>query len=95
MIPQHLKRKSNWTYKFPEYSSDWKFIADECKKRDNYTCQDCGKVFINDKYKLHATHIISKSKGGQDILSNLISKCIFCHSRSTKHQHMKKRIKEI
>lgn len=91
MIPGHLKRKpDSWDFKFPKYSSNWDKKAKDCKKRDNYTCQVCGKFFGNEKHKLHAAHIISKTKGGKDILSNLVTKCEDCHTNSPKHHHMKR-----
>ncbi len=92
MIPGHLKRDRNsWDYKFPEYASNWKSSSKACKKRDNYTCQVCGKFFGHKKYKLHAAHMVSKNRGGSDFLSNLVTKCEDCHGNSKGHAHMKKR----
>ncbi len=46
-------------------------------KRDNYTCHYCGKKFP--KSKLHIDHIIPKSKGGKDGVSNFTTACIKCN----------------
>lgn len=45
--------------------------------RDNYTCQVCNKS--KDKI-LHTHHIIYKSKGGSNKVSNLITICTECHT---------------
>ncbi len=96
MIPEHLKRKPNsWNYEFPKYAPNWGTVSEACKKRDNYTCQVCGKFFGNAKYKLHATHIMSKAKGGKDVLGNLVTKCEDCHGNSPKHTHMRKKFKRV
>ena len=46
-------------------------------KRDNFTCQYCGKNAR--EVKLHIDHIIPVSKGGSTKLSNLITSCIECN----------------
>ena len=53
-------------------------------KRDNFTCQDCGRVWKEgDTFNIH--HIVPVSKGGGDELDNLILLCQPCHvKRHTK-----------
>lgn len=49
----------------------------EVFKRDNYTCQYCGKkspIVI-----LEIDHVIPISEGGQDILENLLTSCFECN----------------
>lgn len=53
-------------------------------KRDNYTCQNCGK-YMPDGVGLHIDHIIPISKGGKTIESNLQVLCSKCNlSKSNK-----------
>ncbi len=51
----------------------------EVLKRDDFTCQYCGRNVKQDKIKLHVDHIIPKSKGGEDIISNLRTSCSACN----------------
>lgn len=46
--------------------------------RDNYTCQNCGK-YMPDEVGLHIDHIVSISKGGKTIPSNLQVLCSKCN----------------
>jgi len=72
-------------WNFPKYSPDWPQISAAVKRRDNYTCRDCG-VKLQPQY-LHAHHIVSLSKGGTDDLSNLKTVCEKCHAKY--HPHMR------
>jgi 5-methylcytosine-specific restriction endonuclease McrA len=47
--------------------------------RDNYQCQMCGAV-VHGKLA-HVDHIVPKSKGGSDEVSNLRCLCVSCHSK--------------
>ena len=47
--------------------------------RDEYTCQCCGKT-IKDGAILHIHHIIYRSHGGTNRMSNLITVCDKCHT---------------
>lgn len=51
----------------------------EVFKRDNFTCQYCGRNVKEDKIKLHLEHIIPSSKGGGDTLNNLTTSCTDCN----------------
>lgn len=46
-------------------------------KRDNFTCQYCGRK--TPEVKLHIDHIIPKSKGGSYNEKNLITSCHLCN----------------
>lgn len=72
--------------KFPKYSDNWKELSRKCKERDGRKCTRCGKVNV----KLHAHHIVSKSKGGSDTKANLRTLCEECHALM--HHHMKKNL---
>lgn len=54
---------------------EWYRIIKDVFKRDNYTCQYCGKV----GGKLEADHIIPFSKGGTDDMDNLVTACRKCN----------------
>ena len=45
--------------------------------RDNYTCQICGKK--HEQLEVH--HIVFKSQGGSNSMSNLVSLCCDCHEK--------------
>lgn len=47
-------------------------------RRDNYTCQYCGRA-VSDGVKLHVDHIKPVSKGGKTELSNLVTACQDCN----------------
>lgn len=49
-------------------------------KRDNYTCQICGKR-MRDEVGLHIDHIIPIAKGGKSVESNLRVLCSKCNGR--------------
>ena len=74
-------------FNFPKYSKDWFNLSSLCKKRDNYKCVRCRRASTPNN-RLHAHHIISKSKGGRDELSNLRTLCRECHE--LRHSHMRK-----
>ena len=54
---------------------EWYRIIKAVFKRDNYTCQYCGKV----GGKLETDHIIPFSKGGTDDMDNLVTACRKCN----------------
>jgi len=79
-----LKENPNWIIKsdLPPYS--WKFIREKVLKRDNYTCQHCGKVWIKGERKLDIHHIDGSGsnipmKEKNNDMSNLTSLCHHCH----------------
>jgi len=60
--------------------NNWLKLRFEILKRDNFTCQYCGRNVKEDGIKLHLDHIFPKSKGGKDEEHNLITSCIECNS---------------
>lgn len=59
-------------------------LREQIMKRDNYTCQSCGK-YMPDEVGLHIDHIIPVSKGGKTVASNLQVLCSKCNgSKSNK-----------
>ena len=59
-----------------------KELKDQIKKRDDYTCQLCGK-YMPDEVGLHIDHIIPVSKGGKSIPSNLQVLCSKCNGKKS------------
>lgn len=55
-----------------------KALKDKVKRRDNYTCQICGK-YMPDEVGLHVDHIIPIKKGGKSVESNLQVLCDKCN----------------
>ena len=55
-----------------------KELKDKIKKRDNYTCQKCGK-YMPDEVGLHVDHIIPVKLGGKSVESNLQVLCDKCN----------------
>jgi hypothetical protein len=49
-------------------------LRQQVLERDGYICQNC-----DSPDKLHTHHLIPKSKGGKDVLENLITFCRPCH----------------
>jgi hypothetical protein len=48
-------------------------------KRDNFTCIYCGNSSIENNVKLNIDHLLPRSKGGQDVIDNLITSCSNCN----------------
>lgn len=55
-----------------------KELREKIKKRDNYTCQICGK-YMPDEVGLHIDHKIPIAKGGKTVESNLWVLCDKCN----------------
>lgn len=60
------------------YTNDWRIVAKDIRKRDNYLCAVCGKPELLKKKII--VHHIDKHKGNNDPL-NLVSVCSTCHGR--------------
>lgn len=85
-----LLKSINYECTFKEYNSknQRKLMTKELRQqiinRDKYTCQLCGK-YMPDEVGLHVDHIISISKGGKTVPSNLQVLCSKCNgSKSNK-----------
>ncbi|HUC25387.1 MAG TPA: HNH endonuclease [Streptosporangiaceae bacterium] len=46
-------------------------------RRDNYTCRYCGASAPD--VQLEADHVMPRSKGGRDVLENLVTACQACN----------------
>ena len=55
----------------------WKRVRFEVLKRDNFTCQYCGRK--PPEIKLQVDHIIPVSRGGKDVMENLRAACWDCN----------------
>jgi 5-methylcytosine-specific restriction endonuclease McrA len=70
--------------RFPYYGANWNEQARLARKRDNYTCQDCGVYQTNPKLDVH--HVIPRRDFDGDWvranhLDNLITLCKSCHTK--------------
>jgi 5-methylcytosine-specific restriction protein A len=59
----------------------WRLARQQRLTIDNWACQDCGRVVMG--REAHVDHVVSKSAGGGDEMSNLRTLCRSCHSRKT------------
>jgi len=97
-----LRRRKPWRWyvengkkiKFHQ-SQDWRDKAKEIYKRDNYTCQECGKDANQLRkmgLKLHCHHK-EGIKTGKKLFdnNNLITLCEECHSREHPELHFVKK----
>lgn len=66
------------------YPPDWEARKDAIKRRDNYTCQDCG-IEAGEGTMQDVHHITHLSDGGSNRLDNLELLCIDCHN--DRHEH--------
>lgn len=57
-------------------------LREQVMRRDNYTCQICGK-YMPDTVGLQIDHIIPVSKGGKTELDNLRCLCSLCNGRKS------------
>ena len=66
-----------------DYGPDWDRLKREVKERDGWKCKNCKKQARTptERKEMHAHHIISLSKGGKNIKSNLLVLCRECHRR--------------
>ena len=72
---REINRLNNLDEKYYPYLK-WRF---EIFKRDNFTCQYCGRNVKEDGVKLQAEHIKPRSKGGSDEWENLTTSCKECN----------------
>lgn len=77
-------------------SGKYKFYKMRFKvmRRDNFTCQYCGKNFIDDGIKINIDHIRPKKHDGKLSMNNLIVACEECNKGKRdilleKHQEIK------
>lgn len=64
------------------YGTAWRKLRRRAMERDQHLCQEClrNKVFTLAK---EVDHIIPKSRGGTNDMSNLQSLCVKCHRSKT------------
>ena len=62
----------------------WRTLAKKIRKRDNYTCQECGKC---PSYEVH--HKISWQLSKNNNGDNLITLCKSCHAKMTVGERIK------
>ena len=83
--------RKNDPFNKENYGENWTSLASKCKQRDNYSCVKCG--FYSpppNQERLHADHRLPISKGGRNVLNNLVCLCASCHSKKTKNKGFSK-----
>ena len=63
--------------KLNKLPNNWMTIRWRILKRDNFTCQYCGRKAPN--VELHIDHIIPQSRGDSDAEINLLTSCVECN----------------
>jgi hypothetical protein len=66
-----LKRAS--TLRMQRYTGPTKKMRDAVLRRDNYTCQKCGRDITGRPYSLQ--HLLPRGRGGKNTMSNLVTVC--------------------
>lgn len=80
---QKGEKGSNWQggKSFEVYPQDWTYdLKESIRKRDNYTCQECGIHKDELNRKLHVHHIDYNKKNCNPI--NFITLCCACHMKT-------------
>lgn len=70
------------SYRSSAAEGSWFDLVKQVAKRDGNRCTQCG--YTGPGIDRH--HIIPLSRGGRNVLSNLISLCETCHAK--RHSHM-------
>jgi 5-methylcytosine-specific restriction endonuclease McrA len=73
-----IKNKKSKKKKVKRALKNWLGIRFEIFKRDNFTCQYCGRKVV-DGIKLHCDHVHPVCKGGDNSSKNLITACSDCN----------------
>lgn len=69
----------DWFEPFFDYSSeDWKKRSQDCRKKANWTCQECNINLESNPYLLHAHHKWGTKFNDPE---DLIALCIGCHAK--------------
>ena len=84
-LSESKKGKNNPAWRggisFEPYGLEFnKKLKEQIRKRDNYTCQECGFTENQLGYKLRVHHIDYNKKNSEE--NNLISLCKSCHSQT-------------
>lgn len=56
-------------------------VARQIAERDGHACVYCGATATSSGTHLHLDHLTPRSKGGQDVATNLVLACRSCNSR--------------
>lgn len=85
------KEAANWKGGYcSTYGPNWMRQRGRARKRDNYTCQLCGKVQTFPKHSVHHIKPFREFDGDwrqANRLSNLITLCLSCHQK-VEHGHV-------
>lgn len=81
-VERKTKRKA-------DQEANWRAVCKQVDARDNYRCRACGSQCDPDAidllWRAHRHHLAYRSKGGQDVASNLVTLCSRCHDHEHRH----------
>lgn len=70
--------------------ANWRVVSKQVDRRDNYRCRCCGQPTNPEAVDLlergHRHHLTYRSKGGNDVASNVLSLCARCHDAEHRHR---------
>ena len=75
ILPATIRLKKQVVY----HRAKIRFSKNLVKRRDDYTCQYCGKK--EDRKKLTIDHVIPVSKGGESSFDNCVTACYKCNNK--------------
>ena len=79
ILPATIRLKKQVKY----HRAKIRFSKNLVKRRDDYTCQYCGKK--EDRKKLTIDHVIPVSKGGESSFDNCVTACYKCNNKKNNH----------
>lgn len=84
---ERAKQKSLERRKVSGVMTSWERDRFIILERDHFRCIYCGATPFNDEIKLHVDHVIPRSHGGDDRVSNLVTACERCNVSKGFHRH--------
>lgn len=75
----HTKEKERGRPRKARTDAAWQRLRRAVLERDAYLCQECDAPDSD-----QCDHIIPRSRGGRDVMSNLQTLCLECHGRKTR-----------
>ena len=73
--------------RYGEKPDRWNSIKQQVCKRDNNRCRNCRLPVYRDgdKRPVHPRHVVPRSNGGRDTITNIVALCETCHTAIHPH----------
>ncbi|MEK6222623.1 MAG: DUF1998 domain-containing protein, partial [Chloroflexota bacterium] len=83
-VIEKLRKQGLWTNDSSEYGPGWRKITVAVRERDDFTCQNCGKIEDGRAHDVHHKTPIRafESTVEANRFANLITLCASCHRRA-------------